>query len=351
MQIIKKIKSILIGYKTPKCVGLDLASSSSKMVELSGNTLKISNYSFKDMKVKLISDSAGIAEVEKLSEHILEQWNLFKPKYKSIAIAIPHHAVITKDFEIPIIKNKYKQYDHIKAMIVQELNVDQIDFDYNIIAKDENTQIASVVIAKKEKIEEYQAMIQMTGLNIAAIDVESYCVSWLLNSLVARYQLVQPTVFISIGINTLKAYTYLNGEYKLYRDLDININQLLLDIWLEINDNDKIDYAVLFNYLNTNHNASSKLAEFIADKINVLFSVINNNLMLEAQVGLTANSQIYLFGGNSLIPGLIDKLHERQYSAKYLDILLPENQHISRDKLLRLIEAISLATWGKSNVA
>ena len=348
-KIFRTIKAICLGYKTPKCTGIDLGSLTTKMVELKSNTLQIAQYSLSNIEGELISVTSGIVDVEKLSEHILKQWNTFKSKSENIAIAIPHDAVIIKEFEIPKISNMYTRYDYIKRLIVKDLEVDELDFDYTIKSNIGDNQIARVVVAKKEKIEEYQAVVQLTGLNTAAIEVDSFGVIDLLTRLVNKYQIVNQTVFIDIGSNSLKTYVFVNGSFEIYKDLSIEVNQLLVGVWLKIGSSDKVDYPSLFDYLLGNSQNSTIICDYMLEQFSILFNILKNNLLLENQISLSSNCRIYLFGGNSLIPSLRAKLNQQfNNNVYFIDELLPENKHIPQEILVRLIGAISLATWGNN---
>lgn len=342
---LKKITTICFGYKTPKCVGIDLSLYSSKMVELVNGSLTIDKYSLMDTKKKVFS-SLEIINIEKSSEHISLQWGLLEPYATSAAISISHNSIIVKEFEIPNISNKYKQHDHIKNLISADIAIDEIDFDYITSIQNDKT-IAKVVIGKKEKLEEYLAMVQMAGLNLAAIDVDSMAVAGLLGELIYRYQINQSSIFLDIGSEFIRAYVFVGGKHVIYRDLNCNINQALFDVWLNISDQEQIDYNRLYKYLADNIVEAQKVTDFVLEQYDLLFNTLKNSLLLEKQISLSAQSAVYLFGGNSLLPGFKGKLSNKHVGeVHFLNDLLPENKHVPQDKLLRLVTAMSLAMWG-----
>lgn len=342
---LKKLKTICFGYKTSKCVGIDLSLFSSKMVELIDNSLVIDKYSLMDTKKKVFS-SLEITNIEQSAEHISRQWDLLKPDDTSTAISISHNSIIVKEFEIPNIPNKYKQYDHIKNLISADIAIDEIDFDYTTSIQSDKI-LAKVVIGKKEKLEEYLAMVQLAGLNLAAIDVDSMAVAGLLGELINRYQINQSTIFLDIGSEFIRAYVFIGGKYVIYRDLNCNINQALFDVWVNISDQEQIEYTRLHNYLSDNIFEAQKVTDLVLEQYDLLFNTLKNSLLLEKQISLSSQSAVYLFGGNSLLPSFKEKLSNKHSGeVHFLSDLLPENKHIPQDKLLRLVTAMSLAMWG-----
>jgi Tfp pilus assembly PilM family ATPase len=342
---LKKLKAICFGYKTPKCVGVDLSLFSSKLIELVDDSLAITKYSLMDTKKKIFS-SLEIINIEQSAEHISHQWGVLNPDAKSVAISISHNSIIVKEFEIPNIPNKYKQYDHIKNLISADIAIDEIDFDYTTTIQNDKI-IAKVVIGKKEKLEEYLAMVQMAGLNLAAIDVDSMAVAGLLGELIYRYQINQSTIFLDVGSEFIRAYVFVGSKYVIYRDLNCNINQALFDVWLNISDQEQIDYNRLYKYLADNIVEAQKVTDFVLEQYDLLFNTLKNSLLLEKQISLSPQSAVYLFGGNSLLPGFKEKLSNKHSGeVNFISDLLPENKHIPQDKLLRLVTAMSLAMWG-----
>lgn len=346
------------GYTPPKCVGIDIGSSSIKMVELQPNSFIIVKYHIEHVKDKLISHGL-INEIYEVAELIIRGWEHLRPRYDHAAIAIPYAAIITKNLSVPYFSSKYDLDHYVLDKLIQDLDTDEIDFDYNIIKKEEDSQKISVVVAKKETIEEYQAVIQMGGIKIAAIDVEPFAIQDLISKLLNRQKIVQQIILLDIGFSRLRLYVFQNTELVYFNEMTIDyplLNQTLTTAKMD----PIASYAPEDNLDNLNKivfadNLIIKQIDELNNWINIISSDINkiiqsarSNILIEKKLILESDLDLYLMGGNALIPDLIDKLQVYGISQINLvsKLLLEENQHISEANILLLIPAIALATWG-----
>lgn len=353
-KLLNSIKKIFFGYKTPECVGLDIGTTAIKMAELVPNSLRVSNYNIKLIDKNMISQQGVIKDIEELSELINSQWEKFKPRYKYISVAMPYNSIIIRDLVVAKAKNKFEMDSNVKSQLIEELGIEDIDFDYNYIGETEDgQQKINAVVAKKEKIEEYQAMIQMTGIDVAAIDVEPFAIQYLFEILLKKHQIMRDVLLIDIGMSYVKAYLFNNFECIHFTEIPARYFQLFEEFVISQN----MDFAInldgnpgpeLFEIFEKNITLPTELNDAVLQDINKLIQVIKSSILVEKKMTIADDFQICLMGGNSLLPGLPETLLDIGCSRVFFadELLRPENNSIPRHNLIRLVTAIALATWG-----
>jgi type IV pilus assembly protein PilM len=93
----------LFSSQNQPLVGLDLSSSSVKLVELSGTAqsgFRLERYAIEPLPKGAISDG-NVENIEAVSEAVKRAWKKSGTKIKNIAMALPSAAVITKKIMLP----------------------------------------------------------------------------------------------------------------------------------------------------------------------------------------------------------------------------------------------------------
>lgn len=345
-------RKVLFGYATPRCVGVDIGSAAIKMLALQPDSLKVARYSIKPLAKNMVRDGV-INQIEQVSELVKDQWDLLQAAYNQVAIAIPYNSVIIKDLTAPLFKNTYQLDDYVKQQLIYELGIEDIDFDYTLVKNLDNQQQLSVVVAKKEKIEEYQAILQMTGIAVAAIDVESFAIQNLLSLLLQIQQLNQQIIFIDIGLTKIRAYVFDQQQAIYFNEISVNYLLLIEDAvtrYGEIKVSETVNANdLLIDLIQKQGIVSQELIDVIVSDVSKLLQLVKSNILVEKKITLIQEIKLYLMGGNALIPGVVDKLNNSFEVAGFVDelTLAKENPNIPRHDLMRLITAIALATWGQ----
>lgn len=347
------LKKIFIGYTTPPCVGIDISSSAIKMVELKHGSLIVNKFSIVPLEKNAVSEGV-INNIEYVSEIVRSQWEKLNSDYRQVSIAIPYNSVIIKEIKTPILKSRYQLDAFVLEFLIKELDTEDIDFDYNILKQANDEQILSVVVARKEKIEEYQAIIQMTGMSVAAIDVEPFAIQHLFAILLKNSRMDKPVIVIDLGSTRIRAYVLFEHTLVSFSEISVNYYPFLEE--LIANDAAGINITKIlaiddyvFNNMVVGRVKFKKLADAIIYDINKLLQLVRSNILVERKMNLADNIDLYFIGGNVLIPGVIDEFSLR-YSGKITmgsELLARENPHISNIEIMRLFSAIALATWGQ----
>jgi type IV pilus assembly protein PilM len=352
-QVTLNLKKIFQGYITPRSVGVDIGSAGLKMVELIPDSFIIRKYTIKPFAKNMVH-AGVINDIESVADIIKNQWQIFNPQASHVAIAIPYNSVIIREVVTPIFKSRFALDNYVLSELVRDLDNEDIDFDYTISEQHETGQTLSVVVAKKEKIEEYQAIIQMTGIKVAAIDIEPFAIQYLFNLLLTRAQRKQQIIVLDIGLTRVRAYVF--QEYEGIYFTEINVNYL---VYLEDILSAHAPELRLKEITDLSAQAMAILAELnlkpqewfkqISQDVSKLIQSLRSNLLVDKKIRLAEDTQIIIMGGSAALPGLIDELTAALNCQvqEASDLIAAENKNIAKCDLLRLFTALALATWGQ----
>lgn len=162
-------------------IGVDISSSSVKMVELSavsGGGYRVERYSIEALPREAVADG-NIADLEAVSEAIRRGWRRLGTSTKFVALALPASAVITKRIILPA----GLRDQELEVQVESEANqyipfaLDEVNLDFQVIgpaasgAEEDEVLIAA---SRKEKVEDRVAAAEAAGLKALVMDVESY---------------------------------------------------------------------------------------------------------------------------------------------------------------------------------
>jgi type IV pilus assembly protein PilM len=166
---------------TPPLIGIDISSTSIKMVELSDNGrggYKLEGYSTSPLAKDAMVDG-NVGDLEKVADAMKLAWKLLGSREKRVALALPASAVISKK----VLMNAGLREEDMEAQVEAEANqyipfsLDEVNIDFQILGPAANNpDEVEVLIAasRKEKIEDRVAAAEGAGLKVTVMDVESY---------------------------------------------------------------------------------------------------------------------------------------------------------------------------------
>ena len=347
------MKRIIFGYTTPCCVGIDISSSSIKIVELNLNSFVLNKYKIYSLPKGFVSEGV-INDIERVSETIRDSWLEFEPTYEDVAIAIPQNAVVMREFSIPQFNNQFKIDNYVKEQLVKDLDNEDIDFDYILKENESGDKLASVVVAKKEKIEEYQAIIQMTGIKVSAIDVENFAFQFLFEYLLPEGLNGQHIIILELGATRIKGFIFRGKEFIIFNEMTVDYTNLMEEIANELGGPNYLkDFTNIHDYIDDilisrKHVDKNLVSAVISDVVKML-QQLKSSALVEKKISLANNSTCFIFGGNSLIPGVYEEINKLLANpARYATELINKNgDRIKQQDLIRLFTAIALAAWGQ----
>jgi len=167
--------------KTPPLIGVDISSTSIKMVELSDDGrggYRLDGYSSAPLAKDAMTDG-GVGDLEKVADAIRQAWKLLGSREKRVALALPASAVISKK----VLMMAGLREEDMEAQVEAEANqyipfsLDEVNIDFQVLgAAPNNPDEVEVLIAasRKEKIEDRVAAVEGAGLKVTVMDVENY---------------------------------------------------------------------------------------------------------------------------------------------------------------------------------
>jgi len=235
------LKFSLFTEKTPPLIGIDVSSTSVKIVELSGDSrggYKLEGYAIAPMVPDAVIDG-NVADLEKVSDAIRQAFRQLGTREKNAALALPSSAVISKK----VIMEAGLREEDMEAQVEGEANqyipfpLDEVNIDFQILGPapnnpDEEVEVL-IVAARKERIEDRVAAAEVAGLKVIVMDVDSYATE-------AAYTLVsvqlpnsgneQTVMIVDIGA-TMMHINVLHDNKPVYaREQSFGGNQLTQEI-------------------------------------------------------------------------------------------------------------------------
>ena len=230
----------LFGSRSRSLIGVDLSSSSVKMVELGSDGKKgyrVERYTTEILPRDAVADG-NIVNLEASAETVRRAWKQLGASTRDVAIALPASHVITKKIIVP----SGQRESELEVLVESEANqyipfaLEEVNLDFQIIgpAPSSPDEIEVLIAAsRKEKVEDRVAVVESAGLRPVVMDVESYAQQ-------ASFELIekqlpesgkgQIVALIDIGANQMNLTVLRNGLQLYVREQAFGGNQLTQDI-------------------------------------------------------------------------------------------------------------------------
>ncbi|MBU0983938.1 MAG: pilus assembly protein PilM [candidate division Zixibacteria bacterium] len=213
---------MFLSRRNKSTVGLDLGSSSIKLVKLDHNK---SGYSVSAIGIRELPPEAIVAdEIRDREAVIFNVQSLVEqtdPKIRDVVVSISGHGVITDKFTI----DRKTGPEAEQAILFETeqrapFDVDDVSLDYHIIKEDEDVNKMDVLLvaARKEYLRSYLELIEDCGLRPAVVDDDAFAVY---NAYEGNYEIdpTRVTALVNIGFDVTNV-TYLHeGLFMATRDV------------------------------------------------------------------------------------------------------------------------------------
>lgn len=171
----------LLSKKSEPLLGIDIGSTSLKIVELSrsGRNVLVQNAGVYPIAPNTIVEGK-IADVPKLAQTLRKSIALMRTKAKNVALAVPGSAVITRVLEMPAGLTE----DELETQLLMEAeqyipySLDEVAVDFSVIeAAGEDSEQVRVLLAacRKEAIDALTETVEQADLESKIVDVEPFC--------------------------------------------------------------------------------------------------------------------------------------------------------------------------------
>ena len=165
---------------TPPLIGVDISSSSVKLVELAEGgrgSYRLEAYAIAPLPRDAVVDG-NITGLDKVVEIVKQTWKLLGSREKRLALSLPAAAVISKK----VLMAAGLREEDMELQVELEANqyipfsLDEVNIDFQVLGPAAAADEVEVLIAaaRKEKIEDRVAAAEGAGLKVAIMDMDTY---------------------------------------------------------------------------------------------------------------------------------------------------------------------------------
>ena len=206
--------------------GLDIGSSSVKIVELDGksNKLNLVNLGFENLPNDTIVDGQ-IMELNAVAEVIQNVCSSHNIKSNEVITSVSGHSVIIKNIVLPpmSIEELEESIDwHAEEHIPYDLS--EVSLDYHVMEEDEETMQVLIAACKQERLDNIKQAVQLSGKNPRVIDVDTFALQ---NCYEVNYKPDESQVvtLLNIGASTMNVNIVRGGTSLFTRDITVGGSQ------------------------------------------------------------------------------------------------------------------------------
>ena len=230
----------IFSSKVRPLIGLDVSSSSVKMVELSDSgkaSYRIERYAIESLPRDAVVDG-NITNLEAVAEAVKKAWKRMSTTTKLAAMALPSASVISKKIIVPAGQREQE----LELLVESEANqyipfaLDEVNLDFRVIGQaPSGPDEVEILIAasRKEKVEDRVAVAEAAGLRPVVMDVESYASQ-------AAFELVERQLpdggrnkiiaLVDVGANVMNVTVFRNDQPVYAREQAFGGYQLTQEI-------------------------------------------------------------------------------------------------------------------------
>lgn len=170
----------LFGSKSNAVLGVDISSSSVKLLELSkqGERYRVESYAVEPLPANAVVEK-NITDVEAVGEALKRVAGKARSGVKQAAVAVSGSAVITKLIQMNSGLNEFEMEDQIALEADQYIPypLDEVAIDFEVQGPSEtNPDQVDVLLAacRKENVDIREDALGIAGLSARIVDVEAY---------------------------------------------------------------------------------------------------------------------------------------------------------------------------------
>ena len=175
----RRTGSDMIFSKKKDIIGLDIGSSSIKLVELreGKSGYRLQSLALSPLPPEAIVDGALMDSVT-IIDAIKELINQSKTKTKNAVTSVAGHSVIVKKITLPFMTEaELEESIQWESERYIPFDINDVNIDFQILGSDvENPEVMDVILvaAKKDVINDYVSVILEAGLNPLIMDVDAF---------------------------------------------------------------------------------------------------------------------------------------------------------------------------------
>ncbi len=336
--------------KAPPLFGLDISSSSVKMLEIvdaGKGGFRVERYAIEPLARDAVVDG-NINNLEALIDAVKRGHKRLGTRTKHVAMAVPTGAVITKK----IVVNAALREDELEVQVEAEANqyipfaLEEVNLDFQVLGPSPTSpdeQEVLIAATHKEKVEDRVAVAESAGLKPLVMDVESFAQQTALSLVVqglAGGGKDQNIAVVDVGANVMNVTVLRNDQSVYTREQAFGGNQLTQEI---------VSRDGMSPEEAENAKRSGGLPDdFEAEVLRPFMENLSTEVQRALQFFFTSTQyhsvdHILLAGGSAVIPGLDEVVNARAQVPASVANPFAQMQTSPRVQLKRLmIDAPSL---------
>jgi type IV pilus assembly protein PilM len=302
--------------KKKSVAGLDVGSSSIKVVELEGkmNNLNLLSVGYENLPGDTVVDGQ-IMELNTVSEVIQNICNNHQIKATQVVTGVSGHSVIIKNIVLPPMSKDELEESidwHAEEHIPYDLA--DVSLDYHVTAESAEATNVLIVACKRERIDNIKQAIQLSGKQPVIIDVDTFALQ---NCYEINYQPAPADVvtLLNIGASTMNI-NIVQGTHSLFtRDITVGGSQftdvLQRTLGISFQQAEAVKRGVTDAAQGVEEKAIEPLMENVMDTVAMEIQKTFDFYRATADDGGVAVQKILISGGGSKLEGLPQQLSAR----------------------------------------
>jgi type IV pilus assembly protein PilM len=308
----------LFGGGSPPLIGVDISTSSVRLVELSQSGKegwRLERYAAEPLPRGAVVDG-NIENMEQVVDTLRRVWKKSGTRAKLVALGMPPASVITKRIVLPAGMAE----DQLEVQVESEASqyipfaLDEVSLDFDVIGPAPNSaDDIEVMLAasRREKVEDRVAIAEASGLKATVMDVESYAARAALDRILVQLPeggAGQIVALFQIGAQVTHISVLLDGATIYEREQPFGGNSLTQEIVRS--------YGMAFDEAESRKKSGELPDSYAADLLTPFLESAALEVTRAIQFFYTSTpytrvDQLFLAGGCALIPGLLDIVASR----------------------------------------
>jgi type IV pilus assembly protein PilM len=336
--------------KAPPLFGLDISSSSVKMVEIvdaGKGGYRVERYAIEPLARDAVVDG-NINNLEALIDAVKRGHKRLGTRTKHVAMAVPTGAVITKKIVVSGALGEAELEVQVEAEANQYIPfaLEEVNLDFQILGPSPTSpdeQEVLIAATRKEKVEDRVAVAESAGLKPLVMDVESFAQQTALSLVVQALPgggKDQNIAVVDVGANVMNVTVLRNDQSVYTREQAFGGNQLTQEIVTR--------YGMSPEEAENAKRSGGLPDDFEAEVLRPFMENLSTEVQRALQFFFTSTQfhsvdHILLAGGSAVIPGLDEVVNARAQVPASIANPFAQMQTSPRVQLKRLmIDAPSL---------
>ncbi len=305
-------------FRSKATVGLDIGSSSVKVVELQSSSggYRLAKFGYAPLPPESIVQGSFM-NAPAISYAIEQACEMANIRGCEVATSVSGHAVIVKRITLPEQRpEELEESIRWEAEQYIPFDINEVNIDHQIVqgAAADGQMSVILVAAKKELIDDYMSVITEAGLHLAVMDVDAFAIG---NMYEYTYQPMDDSAVALVDIgSSVISISVLAGSVPVFtRDLTSGGRQYTEAIQKALN----ISFEEA-ERIKVGGDGSKASTEVVPEEVEQVMREISENMLAEIQRSLdffraTASNgasitKLFLCGGSARVPGLTRRFQE-----------------------------------------